>query len=79
MNYIADFYCAKAKLVIELDGSQHYTDDGITRDQAREELLKILDIEVLRFSNHEIDKNFSDVCQSIEKTVIERMGRNAPP
>ena len=74
MNYIADFYCAKAKLVIELDGSQHYTEDGIARDQAREELLKTLDLEVLRFSNLEIDQNFSGVCESIDRTVLGRMG-----
>ena len=77
MNYIADFYCAKAKLVIELDGSQHYTEDGIARDQAREELLKTLDLEVLRFSNLEIDQNFSGVCESIDRAVLGRMGHNA--
>jgi len=79
MNYIADFYCAKAKLVIELDGSQHYTEDGIVRDQAREELLKTLDLEVLRFSNLEIDQNFSGVCESIDRAVLRRMGHTATP
>ena len=74
MNYIADFYCSKAKLVIELDGSQHYTEDETARDQAREELLKTLDLEVLRFSNLEIDQNFSGVCESIDRAVTRRIG-----
>jgi len=57
LNYIADFYCAKARLVIELDGSQHYTKDGISRDAARKELLNSLELEVLRFSNLDIDNH----------------------
>ena len=57
MDYIADFYCAKAHLVIELDGSQHYTEEGKSRDAAREEAIKTLDLEVLRFSNLDIDNH----------------------
>ena len=69
MNYIADFYCTKAKLVIELDGSQHYAEEGKSADKAREELLNSLDIEVLRFSNHKIDTNFTGVCEAIDRAV----------
>ena len=72
LNYIADFYCAKARLVIELDGSQHYTEEGISRDAARDELLKSLDIEVLRFSNLDIDKSFQGVCDAIHLAVLRR-------
>jgi very-short-patch-repair endonuclease len=76
-NYIADFYSAKARLIIELDGSQHYTEEGIARDTAREEILKSLDLEVLRFSNLEIDRNFDGVCESINRAVQSRTGRQS--
>ena len=77
LNYIADFYCAKARLVIELDGSQHYTEDGIAYDNAREDVLKSLGLEVLRFSNLDIDSNFNGVCHRIDQTVQRRI--NHPP
>ena len=76
MNYIADFYCAKARLVIELDGSQHYTEEGISRDAAREELLKSLDLDVLRFSNLDIDQTFEGVCDTINLAVLRRTGQS---
>ena len=68
MNYIADFYCAKARLVIELDGSQHYTEEGKSRDVAREELLKSLDLEVLRFSNLDVDQTFEGICDATRQS-----------
>jgi len=77
MNYIADFYCAKARLVIELDGSQHYTDEGMTRDAAREEAMNSLDLEVLRFSNLDIDQNLRGVCEKIEQVVLSRAKQSA--
>ena len=79
MNYIADFYCAKARLVIELDGSQHYTEEGISRDAAREELLRSLDLEILRFSNLDIDKAFKGVCDAIHLAVLGRTGSVSLP
>ena len=72
-NYIADFYCAKAKLVIELDGSGHYTPEGKTRDEKRTEFLAGYDLKVIRIINSEITKNFLGVCQYIEKTVSEAL------
>jgi very-short-patch-repair endonuclease len=75
MNYIADFYCAKARLVIELDGSQHYAQEGITRDTARTEMMNMLGLEVLRFSNLDIDQNFSGVCDKIDQIVLKRIAR----
>ena len=72
MNYIADFYCAKARLVIELDGSQHYSEEGITRDNSRDEIMKSLDLEVLRFSNLDIDQDFKSVCETINQAVLIR-------
>ena len=75
MDYIADFYCARARLVIELDGSQHYTEAGISRDAAREELLRTLDLEVLRFSNLDIDQSFKVVCEAIHMAILRRTGQ----
>ena len=72
LNYIADFYCSKAKLVIELDGSQHYTPEGITYDTARTQMINQLKIEVLRFKNHEIDHDFKNVCKKINDAVHKR-------
>ena len=72
--YIADFYCSKARLVIEIDGSQHFTPDGMEYDKLRTEIINLFDVEVIRFSNNDIDKNFDDVCQMIDLIVNKRMG-----
>ena len=68
-RYIVDFYCAKAKLAIELDGSQHFSEDGVLYDEERSAVLRALGITVLRFANSDIDSNFSGVCQSIDLTL----------
>jgi very-short-patch-repair endonuclease len=68
-NYIADFYCSKAKLIIELDGSQHYTEEGIARDEKRTAALESLGLHVVRFSNLEINNNFDGVCKMIDRIV----------
>ena len=65
-HYIVDFYCAKAKLVIELDGSQHYMVDGMEYDVIRTEILEKYGLYVLRISNRDIDIDFAGVCQMIE-------------
>ncbi len=72
-NFIADFYCHSARLVIELDGSQHYTIKGKTHDEARTEILERYGLYVLRFSNKEVDDNFDDVCRMIDRVINERM------
>ena len=64
-NYILDFYCEKAKLAIELDGSQHYEEQGQEYDRTRTEYLQHLGIRVLRFSNADIKQNFRGVCEAI--------------
>lgn len=51
-NFIADFYCHKAKLIIEIDGSQHLTESGQEKDNFRTEILKEYDLKVIRFTNH---------------------------
>ena len=72
-NYIQDFYCAKARLAVEIDGSQHYENKGINHDEKRTEYLETLGICVLRFSNLEITENFYEVCTVIDETVKNRM------
>lgn len=65
--YIADFYCAAAKCVIELDGAQHYAESGRKSDEKRDACFKTLGIRVLRYSNEDIHHNFEGVCADIWK------------
>jgi len=71
-SFIVDFYCASAKLVIELDGSQHFTDQGIAYDEQRSAILESHGLKVLRFTNREIDEEFGAVCRMIDQTITER-------
>ena len=68
-DFIADFYCHKAHLIIEVDGSQHYTEEGKASDDFRTAILEGYDLRVIRFTNDQVDKNFDGVCTFIEKTV----------
>ena len=72
-NYILDFYCAAAKLAVELDGSQHYDADGLGYDQRRTAFLNSVGIHVLRFSNLDVLQNLSGVCQTIDMAVMQRV------
>lgn len=72
-DYIVDFYCASAKTVIELDGSQHYEEFGKTKDKIRDKYFNDLGVTVLRYSNIEIMKNFDGVCEDILKHVKHRI------
>ena len=64
-NYIVDFYIADAKLVIELDGSQHYTKEGQNSDYHRDAYLHSLGLTVLRYSNADVNLRFHSVCEDI--------------
>ena len=68
-KYIADFYCAKAKLVIELDGSGHYTDEGKVYDEERTAFLEGYGLTVIHIPNTEIHSNFLGVCEYIDYIV----------
>ena len=68
-NFIADFYCHKANLIIELDGSQHYTEQGMLKDRVRTEILEGYGLKVLRFENRDVDENFYEVCEYIDNVV----------
>ena len=72
-NYIVDFYCHQARLVIELDGSQHYSDEGMIHDNERTEVLQRYGISVLRFSNKDVDDHFHSVCEMIDRVIRERI------
>ena len=72
-GYIADFYCHEARLVIELDGSQHFTPEGMTYDEARTRALNTYGLIVLRFTNHQIDSEFRAVCTKIDAAVAARL------
>ena len=68
--YIVDFYCASGKLAIELDGSQHYEDEGAASDRERDRALNSLGITVVRYSNVDINRNFAGVCDDL----LRRLG-----
>jgi very-short-patch-repair endonuclease len=72
-RFIVDFYCASAGLIIEVDGSQHYEPQGAAYDYERSAFLTSLGLEVLRFSNRDIDRDFYGVCTQIDLTVQKRL------
>ena len=72
-HYIIDFYCAKAKLAVELDGAQHLTAEGLAKDAERTAFLEQDGIFVLRFTNVDVMKNFSGVCEEVDRVVKERV------
>ena len=72
-NYIADFYCSKCKLIIELDGEQHFTQDGIDYDKARANILNKYHLKVIRFTNGDINNKFADTCEYIMNTINKEL------
>ena len=72
-NYIADFYCHKARLVIELDGEGHYSVSGKRHDKERTAVLEELGLAVLRFSNADVEESFEGVCRVIDNAVRARL------
>ena len=71
--FIADFYCSEAKLIIEIDGSQHFSEEGAQRDLFRTEKLEKHGLQVVRFSNLQIDTEFQNVCAYIDIVVKEML------
>ena len=68
-NYIVDFYCPQLRLVIEIDGESHYTDEGKMYDKRRTAVLEGYGLKVLRFTNDDVLRNFEGVYQVIEKEI----------
>lgn len=73
-----DFYCAKAGLVIELDGSQHYEAAGVLRDQVRTAQIERHDLLVLRIPNNAVNENLRGVCEYIDAVVQYRLSKKPP-
>jgi very-short-patch-repair endonuclease len=69
-EYIADFYCARKRLVIELDGDTHFTDQGVDHDKTRTQALAREDIRIVRFTNAEVMADFDAVCWCIEEALM---------
>jgi len=75
-DYIVDFFCPRAKLVIEVDGSQHFSDEMTEYDRIRAEYMKGLGLRVLRFANTEVLKHVEGVVESIEKEIKIPLGKS---
>ena len=76
-NYIVDFYCAKARLIIELDGSGHYIAKQTEKDIFRTKELENMGLKVLRICNLDIDRNFYGVCEYIDLSVKQSLPQSA--
>ena len=74
-KYIADFYCAAAKLVIELDGSQHYETANAQKDDERTAFLNRYSLRVIRIPNNEVTRNFRSVCEYIDAAVQQSLSQ----
>ena len=74
-KYIADFYSAEAKLVIELDGSQHYEDNNVVKDAERSAFLEGYGLNIIRIPNNEIIRNFRGVCEYIDVAVRQSLSQ----
>ena len=74
-NYVVDFYCHQAKLVVELDGSQHYDPAEQEKDRRRTDYLESQGLTVLRFTNLEVTRQFRLVCQVIDDTCTNTLSR----
>ena len=74
-HYIVDFYCAKAQLVIELDGSQHFEPEEIQKDADRTAFLESYGIQVIRIPNNEVTQNFPGVCEYIDTAVKQSLSQ----
>ncbi|MCQ2455483.1 MAG: endonuclease domain-containing protein [Clostridia bacterium] len=72
-GFIVDFYCHKARLVIELDGSQHYTESELNKDKIRTEKIEERNLTVIRIPNNYVNKNFREVCEYIDNIVKQRL------
>ena len=74
-KYIADFYCARAGLVVELDGSQHYEEEALAKDAERTAFLEGYKLRVLRIQNNEVNRHFEGVCLYIDEAVKQSLSQ----
>lgn len=78
LNYIVDFYCPAANLVIECDGGQHFTIEGLESDRTRDEALAQLGLKVLRFDNGQIMTKLDDVVEVIYQNCFNEVKKESP-
>ena len=78
LNYIVDFYCPAANLVIECDGSQHFTDEGLKADRTRDKALAQLGLKVLRFDNGQVMGRIDDVVEEVYQCCLDRLADESP-
>ena len=76
-NYIADFYCGKARLVVELDGGGHYTPEQAKKDEMRTDDLASMELTLVRICNLDIDRNFRGVYEYIDRVVSNSLPQSA--
>ena len=74
-KYIADFYCAKAKIVVELDGSQHYDPNNQVKDDIRTKFMEQYDLMLIHIPNNEVNRNFRGVCEYIDAVVRQSLSQ----
>ena len=74
-KYIADFYSAEAKIVIELDGAQHFEKENRIYDEKRTEFLEKYDLKIIRIPNGEINTNFEGICRYIDKQIEQSLSQ----
>ena len=79
LTIIVDFYCHKYDLIIEVDGSQHYTEQGMAYDTERSAVLEYYGSRVLRFTNNDVDFRFKSVCEAINNKIEEALQAAEPP
>lgn len=78
LNYIVDFYCPAANLVIECDGGQHFTEEGLEADRIRDEALAQLELKVLRFDNRQVMGQIDDVMDRIYRYCLQEVKKESP-
>jgi very-short-patch-repair endonuclease len=71
-GYVADFYCSRLRLIIEIDGDTHFTEAGQAYDATRTAMLARLNLRVLRFTNAEVMREFEGVCSRIRQAIAEK-------
>ena len=76
-NYVVDFYCAKAQLVVELDGSGHYQNNQQVADAERTTILEKMGLKVIRICNLDINRNFRGVCEFLDREVQQALPQSA--
>ena len=74
-KYIADFYSAEVKLVIELDGAQHFEKENRIYDEKRTEFLEQYDLKIIRIPNGEINTNFEGICRYLDKQIEQSLSQ----